>query len=148
MHFPKVTIVDKKNFYTKFFFVAQFFNLPRATGTPRTCKRNGHIINFFKYSRVTPHWKDNFKQIQENIRKIHKKATEVNKVHRFIYNMCMTGNSQFCTVFPVVCAFLGDVVFFKLYILALYLKPSIHPTLNTPISKRTLKMVHFISFVI
>ena len=82
MHFPKVTFGDKKNFYTKFFFVAQFFNVPRATGTPRTCKRNGHIINFFcgtiprdtgileartknghiiffKYNRVTPQRKDN-----------------------------------------------------------------------------------------
>ena len=60
----------------------------------------------------------------------------------------MMVNSQFCTVFPVVkcvCTFLWDVNFFLLYILALYLKHSILPQLNTPTSIRTVKIAHFIS---
>ena len=41
--------------------------------------------------------------------------------------------------------FLRMWVFFKLYILALYLKPSLHPQLKSPASNRTLKILHFIS---
>ena len=39
--------------------------------------------------------------------------------------------------------FLGMCFFFKLYILALYLKPSLHPQLKSPASNRTLKILHF-----
>ena len=101
VHFPKVALVDKNNFCTKIFFVALFFKVPRATRTPRPCMKNWHIINFFKCNRVTPCWKDNFKQIQkkklearsENAPERLQRST---KVQRFINNTCMTDNSQFC----------------------------------------------------
>ena len=80
-HFPKVSIVDKNNFCT-FFFWGTIFKVPRA--------------------RV------------------------------------------FFSVVKYLCIF-WECGFFKLYILALCLKSSIHPQLNTSTRKRTLKIVHFVS---
>ena len=59
----------------------------------------------------------------------------------------MTGDSQFCTAFLVVkyMFIFWECFFFKLYILTLYLKPSVHPQLNIPTSKRILKKVYFTS---
>ena len=70
---------------------------------------------------------------------MHQKDYRGEQISRgFIYNMSMMGNSEFCSVFPEVkwlCIF-WDVVFFELYILALYLKPSIYPQLNAPTCKK------------
>ena len=140
MHFPKVAIADKN----RPFFVSH------ATGTSQTYTKNGHIINFFKYS-FDPLLERHFKQIQINIRnrigKCTRKVTEVNKspevhtkhVHDGQFSILLS------SMWWNVCAFFRDVVFFKLYILALCLKSSIHPQLNTLTSKKTLEIVHFIS---
>ena len=72
---------------------------------------------------ISSRFRKTLEKVSENAPEMLQRST---KVQRFMYNMCMTGNSQFCTVFPAV-------------------KPSIHPQLNTPTSIRTLKIVHFIS---
>lgn len=107
--------------------MALFFKVPRGTGTLGACTKCGHIIIFFS--------KNASKKLQKSL-----------KVHRFIYTyMHMTGDSQLCLCWIKTLHTFWRCVFFKLYILTLYLKPSIHWQLNIPTSKRVLKIVYFIS---
>ena len=123
--------------------------LPWAISIPGTHAKNGHIINFFKYSCMIPCWKGHFKQIQKNntnrVWKCTKKAIEVNK-----------GPEVYICVWRVIPSFVQSSLwwskslclfwvyyFSKLYILALYLKTSIYPQLNIPTS--ILKIAYFIS---
>ena len=120
--------------------------MPQDTSILAAVGKNVDIINFFKYSCVTSHWKNTFNQIQKkNLKqdlKIHQKGYVGQRRPRGL--LVCVWRDLFTSCGEVSVDFLG-IFFSKLCILAFYKKVLICPQLNTPRSKRIMKIVHVTS---
>ena len=151
MNFPKVAMKDENIFCSNLFSWHDFLSChksPLSWGLLQKMQIPSPfsiiVVRLMIGKIISSRFRKKFETGSENSpKKIHRSA----QTQRFIC-MCMTGNSQFRRVFPLVkqvsVHFLG-MLFSKLCILAFYLKFFIYPRLNIPISKRIMKIVHFTS---
>ena len=106
----------------KFFWWHYFLRLHGPPG-PHECAQKMGIQSIFLNvvwpligNIISSRFRNTLETGSENAPEMLQRSTQV---QRFIYNMCMTGNSQFCTVFPVVkclCIFVGCAFFQITYI--------------------------------